>query len=91
MTDVHNADNHCTKAQALRLVSALRSGPVTTLEAAQALDIVHPPSTIRWLRNRGFSIRTEWTYAASGSGRRPHRIGCYVLLGEPIGAAALES
>lgn len=83
MTEVHNADNHCTEAQALRLVFALRSGPVSTIEAAQSLDIVHPPSTVRWLRNRGYSIKTEWIYKTTETGRRPHRVGLYVLASEP--------
>ncbi|MGG2023899.1 helix-turn-helix domain-containing protein [Pseudomonas sp. S8] len=83
MTDSHPTDNHCTEAQALRLAVALRLGPVSTIEAAQSLDIVHPPSSVRWLRNRGFSIKTEWTYKTTEPGRRPHRVGLYVLASEP--------
>lgn len=83
MTEVHNADNHCTEAQARRLAVALRAGPVSTIDAAQSLDIVHPPSTVRWLRNRGYSIKTEWIYKTTEPGRRPHRVGLYVLASEP--------
>lgn len=46
--------NHSTEAQALRLVQALRAGPITTIRAAQELDIVHPPSTVRYLRRKGW-------------------------------------
>lgn len=83
MTEVLKADNHCTEAQARRLAIALRAGPVSTIEAAQSLDIVHPPSTVRWLRNRGYSIKTEWIYKTTEPGRRPHRVGLYVLASEP--------
>ena len=83
MTELHNADNHCTKAQALRLAGALRRGPVSTIDAAQTLDIVHPPSSVRWLRNHGYSIKTEWIYKTTEPGRRPHRVGLYVLASEP--------
>ena len=75
--------DHSTEAQAYRLVHALRTGPVSTIDAAQALDIVHPPSSVRWLRARGYQIKTEWTYRTTEPGRRPHRVGLYVLAGEP--------
>lgn len=77
------AEAHSSGAQARRLVSALRAGPISTIAASQELDIVHPPSTVRWLRNRGYAIKTEWTYKTTEPGRRPHRVGLYVLTGEP--------
>lgn len=83
MTDSKQTDNHSTEAQGTRLVQALRLGPVTTIYAARNLDIVHPPSTIRWLRNRGYGIRTDWAYSPTEPGRRPHRVGLYILFGEP--------
>lgn len=83
MTDSHAASNHSTAAQAKRLVHALRTGPVSSIDAARSLDIVHPPSSVRWLRNHGYSIKTEWTYKTTGPGRRPHRVGLYVLASEP--------
>lgn len=77
------AESHTPGAQAARLVTALRVGPISTIAATQVLDIVHPPSTVRWLRNRGYSIKTEWIYKTTEPGRRPHRVGLYVLAGEP--------
>lgn len=72
-------DSHTTAAQAQRMIQALKSGPVSSIEAAQQLDIVHPPSTIRHLRRLGWGILTEWCYQSAGPGRRPHRVGLYVL------------
>nr|WP_233445891.1 helix-turn-helix domain-containing protein [Pseudomonas carnis] len=83
IAEVQPTDNHTTRAQASRLIAALRCGPISTIDAAQCLDIVHPPAAVRWLRNRGYSIKTEWTYKTTEPGRRPHRVGLYVLASEP--------
>ncbi|EQM76416.1 helix-turn-helix domain-containing protein [Stutzerimonas stutzeri] len=80
--DIPSPVNHSTEAQALRLVQALRAGPITTIRAAQELDIVHPPSTVRYLRRKGWGILTEWAYEPTERGRRPHRVGLYVLVKE---------
>lgn len=74
--------DHSTEAQAARLLSELRRRPVSTINAARHLDIVHPPSTVRYLRRRGFLIRTRWVYMATGLGRKPHRVGEYILIEE---------
>lgn len=74
--------SHTSAEQDLRLLVALRTGPVSSIEAANDLDIVHPPSTVRRLRNRGHKIVTDWTYQATDSGRPPHRVAKYVLLKE---------
>tara|TARA_B100000446_G_C10352513_1_gene270070 strand:+ start:62 stop:397 length:336 start_codon:yes stop_codon:yes gene_type:complete len=74
--------DHSTEAQAGRLLAALRCNPVSTIEAAKVLDIVHPPSTVRYLRAKGYVIHTDWTYLATGRGRKPHRVGKYVLIKE---------
>ncbi|UIP88444.1 helix-turn-helix domain-containing protein [Pseudomonas phenolilytica] len=73
---------HSAIEQDRRLLEALRIRPVTTIEAANDLDIVHPPSTVRRLRRRGFDIRTQWAYQATEPGRPPHRVGQYVLMQE---------
>lgn len=73
---------HSSAEQDRRLMSALRNGPITSIEAANDLDIVHPPSTVRRLRNRGHDIATHWTYQATEPGRPPHRVAKYVLLHE---------
>lgn len=82
LADVPRIVDHSTAAQAKRLLDALRRGPVSTITAAKDLDIVHPPSTVRYLRRRGVRIFTEWTYAATEAGRKPHRVGLYVLMAE---------
>jgi len=82
VTDHPSPFNHSTEAQAQRLVQALRVGPVTTIAAAKTLDIVHPPSTVRYLRRKGWRILTEWAYEPTEIGRRPHRVGLYVLVKE---------
>lgn len=74
--------DHSTEAQAGRLLVALRCNPVSTIEAAKYLDIVHPPSTVRYLRGKGYVIHTRWTYKATEVGRKPHRVGEYVLIHE---------
>ena len=74
--------DHSVEAQARRLLQALRDGPVSTITAAHSLDIVHPPSTVRYLRRHGFVIETQWTYLSTGSGRPPYRVGLYVLIAE---------
>lgn len=74
--------DHSSEAQAARLLEALRCNPVTTVAAARELDIIHPPSTVRYLRNRGCVIATEWTYLSTGPGRPKHRVGLYVLVEE---------
>jgi Helix-turn-helix domain len=73
---------HSSAEQDRRMIEALRKGPITTIEAAQDLDIVQPPSTIRRLRNRGFDIQTHWTHHSSEPGRQPHRVAKYVLMRE---------
>lgn len=73
---------HSSAEQDRRLISALRIGPVSSIEAANDLDIVHPPSTIRRLRNHGHYIVTHWTYQATEPGRPPHRVAKYILLQE---------
>lgn len=74
--------SHSATEQDRRLLEALRIHPVTTIEAANDLDIVHPPSVVRRLRKRGFDIRTRWTYQPTEEGRPPHRVGLYVLISE---------
>ena len=73
---------HTSTDQDHRFLIALRVAPVSSLEAANYLDIVHPPSTIRRLRKRGHEIVTSWTYQATDPGRPPHRVAKYVLMRE---------
>lgn len=73
---------HSATEQQRKMIEALRNGPMTTLEAANDLDIVHPPSTVRSLRKKGHIIVTSWAYQATEAGRPPHRVAKYVLLKE---------
>lgn len=73
---------HSSTEQDRKMIEALRNGPISSIEAAQELDIVQPPSTIRRLRKRGFDIITRWTYQPTEPGRPPHRIAKYVLMQE---------
>lgn len=74
--------SHTSAEQDRRLLVALRNGPVSSIQAANDLDIVHPPSTIRRLRHDGHMIVTNWTFQATEPGRRNHRVAQYVLLKE---------
>ena len=73
---------HSSTEQDRKMIEALRSGPVSTIQAAQDLDIVQPPNTIRCLRNKGYEIRTHWTYQSTEPGRQPHRVAKYILMHE---------
>ncbi|GLF59071.1 hypothetical protein VNPA141826_32310 [Pseudomonas aeruginosa] len=81
-SEVQTMASHSSTEQDRKMMEALRKGPITTLEAANDLDIVHPPNTIRRLRNKGHEIITHWTYQATDPGRPPHRVAKYVLLRE---------
>lgn len=82
MAETNHCGNHSIAAQAERMIGRLREGPVTTIEAAKTLDIIQPPSVVRYLRERGYRISTEWVYGVTEDGRTPHRVGKYVLISE---------
>lgn len=56
---------HSSVEQDRKMIEALRNGPISSVEAAQMLDIVQPPSTIRRLRKKGHEIRTYWTHQST--------------------------
>lgn len=76
-----------TEAQLGRVVAALRNGPVTTVQLVREHDILHPPARVLQLRKRGFDIVTVWVDTETLPGVR-HRVGKYILQGEPKGGAA---
>jgi hypothetical protein len=76
-----------TEAQLARSLARMRLGPVTTVELVREHDILHPPARILQLRKRGYDIATVWVTAETLPGIR-HRVGKYVLQGEPKGGAA---
>lgn len=74
------ANNYPTdiNQQCARLLAWLQSSTITTLEARQELDILHPAARIQELREAGHKIETHWT--TGDTGRAKHRVACYVLL-----------
>jgi hypothetical protein len=68
----HNSN----EAQRTRILEHLRRESLTTLQAREHLDIMHPAGRVQELREQGFNITTHWTYEAK------HRVGRYVLLAE---------
>ena len=69
-----------SKAQADRLLEALRRFAVTTFEAMRYLDVYHCPARVLQLRKRGHKIVTHWQTVITESGEK-HRVGLYVLEG----------
>lgn len=67
-----------TSQQRARLLSRLQSSSITTLQARQELDILHPAARVKELREQGHNITTHWTTDTTGKAK--HRVGCYVLL-----------
>jgi len=67
-----------TAAQRARLLAHLRRAPLTTLEARERLNIMHPGGRVLELRRAGYEIVTVWTHATDHDGR-PHRVARYVL------------
>lgn len=70
--------NNSREAQRNRLLRALLSNPVTTIQARDTLNILHPAGRVKELRDQGFDIRVHWLVVHDNWGR-PHRVGCYVL------------
>ena len=67
--------------QRARLLTALRRGAVSTIEARRSLDIISPAARIKELRDAGHTIVTAWTVEETDCGK-PHRCAKYVLMGE---------
>lgn len=61
-----------------RVLTALREGPLSTVEARRWLDIMHPAQRILELRDQGVDIDTTWTLEPTDCGRL-HRMARYVL------------
>jgi hypothetical protein len=67
-----------TATQCSRLLERLQSGPISTLEARQELDICHPGGRIRNLREAGHNIATFTKVESTGKGE--HKVALYALL-----------
>ena len=68
------------KAQADRLLEALRRFAITTFEAMRYLDVYYCPARVLELRKRGHKIVTHWQTVITEAGEK-HRVGLYVLEG----------
>lgn len=63
---------------AMRILDALRTGPLSTFEARRFLDVPHPAGRVQELRDAGNEIDTLRISERSEVGR-PHPIAVYVL------------
>lgn len=67
-------NHNSNEAQRTRILEWLRRESLTTLQAREHLDVMHPAGRVRELRKQSFNIITHWTYEAN------HRVARYVLL-----------
>ena len=65
-------------AQRQRILDWLQRSSLTTLEAREKLDIMHPGGRCMELRRMGYNIQTVWTLEHSDAGGL-HRVGRYIL------------
>ena len=73
--------NNSQTAQRLRLLTRLlTAGSITTTEARDQENIMHPAGRIKELRDDGHKIVTTWVLGRDHFGRT-HRMGRYVLMG----------
>lgn len=80
----HHTDNSVF-AQRLRILDWFINKPtLTTLQARQELDVMHPAGRINELRQRGHKIITHWSNEPTASGEF-RRIARYVLISHPGG------
>lgn len=72
----------CTAAQRVRLLDRLRevaNRGITTIEAREELDIMHPAARVQELRQRlQVNIQTVWTRDINAQGHA-HKTARYVL------------
>ena len=69
-----------TETQESRLLRALTTGAVTTVECRDDLDIPCPASRVLRLRRDGYQIDTRWVRQITGAARSVHRYAEYVLI-----------
>lgn len=72
----HNGNS--ASSQRARIVAYLQEhGSITTIEARQQLDVMHPAGRIDELREQGCKIDTVWTNDTTEQGKQ-HRVARYV-------------
>lgn len=79
---IHDVTDTAAEAQRMRLLYALRSGPLTTFEARTRLNITMPAARVSELRDMGYQIFTERISVCDENGRQHHRVARYVLIRE---------
>ena len=67
-----------TQVQRQRILLWLQSQPLTTLQARQELDVMHPTARVQEIRQHGHHIETIQVKDLSPSGKF-HRVARYVL------------
>jgi len=81
----HTCSSHLTDtstaAQRARMLAALSTRSLTTLQARRELDVLHPAARVMELRRDGYPIETTWTHDLTTEGYA-HRVALYALAGE---------
>lgn len=71
-----------SEAQRKRLLEALRTRSLTTLEARRDLDVLHPAARVMELRKQGHDIQTVRVPDVTAEGRA-HNVARYILRSSP--------
>jgi len=66
-----------TQSQRQRILEWLHHETLTTIQAREFLDVMHPAARVQELRGQGYEIVTHWT--TSDTGKAKHRVARYVL------------
>jgi hypothetical protein len=69
------------EAQRTRLLCALKEGTLTTIQARERLDIMHPAARVMEWRKRGVAIETHWITEPTACGK-DHRVARYLLVSQ---------
>ncbi len=70
----------CAESQRMTILAWLKASRLTTLQARNELDIMHPAARVQELRTQGYNIHTHWEIVDTGGNN--HRVASYVLLKE---------
>lgn len=78
--DISNSEKSQQRAL---ILDALRSGPLTTIQARDQLAVLSPASRVMELRRAGYVIETRKVKAFDADGRA-HRVGVYELIADGV-------
>jgi uncharacterized lipoprotein YajG len=73
----HHNDNSADSQRAKILAWFRTCNTLTTLQARQILDVMHPAARVQELKSLGFKIDTVWTTDTTLEGKA-HRVAKYV-------------